>query len=611
MNHGNFINISFTKPREQFIRRLTALLLILCMLFSTAGCFNTDGKYTNETQSEQENNTIDQVSDNEAFATFIDELFKESVTSDTITLHSYLQHPENYGIKDYDVTLGRYDVNDLDGTKEITDCINKLKSFNRDTLSESQKLTYDQLLKYMENQLEYCDLYWFDTCLSPTIGLQVQLPIIYAEYSFYEEKDVKEYLAILEDTDDFFNSVIEYETLRSKNGYFMEDSFVDDIVKQCQEFVDSASDGYLITTFDERINALSNISDSAKTSYKEQNKKAVTEHVIKGYEILISGLKGLKGTSKYSGGLCNYPDGSKYFEYLIDKHMGWNKSIEDYDKLLDKYISKNMLTMQGLMLKDSSLVDKIDSFKFSITDPNAMVGDLKKRIEADFPAGPSVNYSIKEITKALQDYASPAMYFTPQLDNFTNNSIYINPRYSNNADLYTTMAHEGYPGHLYQITYFVNSNPDLIRVLIEPGGYVEGWATYVELLSYGYADTGNADLNTLMAANQAVILCLYAKVDIGINYYGWSVDDVLSYISNFGFNDKEIAQSMYDAMVTEPANYCQYVLGYIGFCELKTAAQEKLGDKFVLKDFHKYILDMGPVQFDILFERLDNWIGTK
>lgn len=597
---------------KHYIRYITAWLMVLSILLSGAGCSSFDGIYSNELSTEYHKENGDcESSHNETFAEYIDELFRETVSSDTITLHSYLQNPANYGITDYDITLGRYDMDNLDGTADITEQINKLQSFNRDSLSAKQQITYDQLLKYLQTQLEYCDLYMFETCLSPTIGLQVQLPIVFAEYSFKDEKDVKEYLELLKDTDEFFANVIDYEKLRSDNGYFMEDSYVDDIVEQCQEFVDSANDGYLITTFDERIEALEGISAEAKSTYKSQNKTAVNDHVIKGYKVLIDGLKKLKGTSKYSGGLCNYPEGDKYFEYLIKEHMGWNKSIAEYDKLLDRYISTNMLTMQALMLKDSSLLDKVDSFRFSITNPGDMVEDLKKRIANDFPTGPSVNYSIDEIAESLQDYASPAMYFIPQLDNFTDNSIYINPLYSDEPTLYTTMAHEGYPGHLYQTTYFMNTNPDLIRVLIESGGYVEGWATYVELLSYSYADTGNADLNSLMAANQAIILCLYAKVDIGVNYYGWKVSDVLEYISRFGFSDKEIAQTMYDSMVTEPANYCQYVLGYIGFSELKKNAQEKLGDRFVLKDFHKYILDMGPVPFDILFERLDSYVAQK
>ena len=258
------------------------------------------------------------------------------------------------------------------------------------------------------------------------------------------------------------------------------------------------------------------------------------------------------------------------------------------------------------MRKDPTIADKFDSFGFSLTEPMEILSDLKQKIADDFPAGPDVNYDVKYITEALQDYASPAMYFTPQIDNISNNSIYINPGSGSGSDIYTTLAHEGFPGHLYQITYFADSDPDLIRYLIEPGGYVEGWATYCEALSYQYADTGNAALNSMMQANYAAIMCIYGKVDIGVNYFGWTENEVYSFISQYGFTDRSIASQMYMQMISEPANYCQYVLGYVGFMELKKAASEKLGDSFNLKNFHKFILDMGPVQFDILFERLDD-----
>lgn len=597
-----------TRRLPKLIRRHTALLLaVLLALFST-GCFsltennkNSDNRLTTELHADE---------DNAAFAEFVDGLFRETVTSDSLTLHSYLEHPEKYGITDYEITLGRYDLDNLDSTTDITDCINSLKSFDRHTLSAKQQITYDQLLQYMQNELEYSDLYLFDTSLSTTIGLQVQLPIIFAEYSFIEEKDVREYIGLLTDTDGFFRNLVDYEKLRSQNGYCMADSLLDEIIEQCETFIDSAKDGYLISTFNEKLDALGGISDTDKAAYKEQNRTAVEQHVIAGYQILADGLKQLKGSGKYSGGLCNYPNGDKYFEYLIRRQMGWSKTVTEYDTLLNTYIQKNMAAMQILLTQNPTLLDQFDQFGFSLKEPEAILSDLKTKITEDFPAGPQVNCEIKYITEALQDYASPAMYFTPQIDNLASNSIYINPGSANASDLYTTIAHEGYPGHMYQITYFANSGPDLIRYLIEPGGYIEGWATYCELYSYALADTGNANLNALARANFETILCLYAKVDIGVNYNGWKADDVYQFISAYGYSDREVAESMYSSMISEPGNYCQYVLGYIGFNELKNTAQAKLGGSFNLKEFHQYILDLGPVPFDMLNSRLDDWVRT-
>ena len=267
--------------------------------------------------------------------------------------------------------------------------------------------------------------------------------------------------------------------------------------------------------------------------------------------------------------------------------------------------------MQTLALKDSTILDKFDTFSFNMTDPVGILTDLKKRITDDFPEIPDVNYDIKYVSKALEDYTSPAMYFIPQLDNLDVNSIYINSSGTSASELYPTLAHEGYPGHMYQTQYFAASNPDWIRYILAPGGYIEGWASYVEVLSYNYAQTGNDALNQMYGANYATVLCLYAKGDIGVNYYNWSEDDVYKYISQYGFDDKSVAHEMYYAFVSDPGNYCKYVLGMLGFEQLKTKAQSELSDKFNLKNFHQYILDMGPVQFDILFNNLDAWIENE
>lgn len=587
------------------LRRLSALLLVLVLMFSIPGC-SFSGK--------QDKNEITQQSvtvDNPEFNTFADNLFKETIHSDTLSLHAYLENPEDFGIDNYEVSLGRYDLNELDKTKDISECMSQMNSFERDSLSPRQQLTYDQLKLYLENELEFCDLSLLDSNLSKTTGIQVQLPLILAEYTLKDEKDVTEYLALVSDVDGYFQNIVDYEKLRAAKGYFMEDSIADGIVEQCQTFVNSAETGVLITTFNERLDLLSSITPEKKEEYKISNQNAVREHVVKGYNILIQGLQGMKGTNKYNGGLCNYPDGKKFYEYLIKKDLGWSKSIDEYNALLDSYIKKNMLTMQMLMSKDNSLIDKFSSFGFSLTDPIWILDDLKSRIQTDFPDGPEISCEVKKVSESLQDYASPAMYFTPQIDNLTQNSIYINPGSTDNSRLYTTLAHEGYPGHMYQMTYFAETNPNLIRYLIEPGGYVEGWATYCELFSYRYADTDDDNLNALSRANMATILCLYAKVDLGINYYGWKVDDIFKFISDYGYNDKKIAEEMYSSMVSNPGNYCKYVLGCIGFEEMKKIAQNKLGDKFCNKDFHKFILDLGPVQFDIMNERMDEWLKEE
>lgn len=592
---------------------LTMAVVISAASISLTGCSITDirrlrGKNNNSYDTQYSYNTTD----NEAFEEFTDGLFKELIVDDTLSLHTLLEHPDEYGITDYDVTLGRIDTDSLDDTSDITQCITELTAFDRNFLSKKQTITYDYLLSYLQTRLCYSDLDLYDTQLTPTIGIQIELPLVFSEYTFVEKKDVDEYITLLCDVDSYFANLIEYENMRASKGLTKEDSLLDDIISSCQSVIDSvnktgSSDRLFIDDFNTRIDALTFISDDEKAEYKKLNLDAINNHVIPGYQALIDGLSALKGTNRYTGGICSYPDGQRYYEGLLEQTLGWSKSVDEYNSLLEDYMRGYMLVMRKLVQKDSSLIDSLSRYSFNMTEPESIIEDLKKRITDDYPELDEAGYSIKYVSDSLRDYASPAMYFMPQIDNPDINSIYINNSGTDSSDIYPVLSHESYPGHMYQTQYFLKTNPSLIRSYIKPGGYMEGWASYVEVHSYEYNNNNNDNLNTLAKCNYALTLCLHAIGDIGVNYYGWDEARLSSYLSNWSFNSPDTAHWMYTALIANPGNYCKYVLGFIGFEELKKQAQKDLGSDFSLKEFHRYILETGPVQFDILFSNLKEW----
>lgn len=592
---------------------LTMAVVISAASISLTGCSITDirrlrGKNNNSYDTQYSYNTTD----NEAFEEFTDGLFKELIVDDTLSLHTLLEHPDEYGITDYDVTLGRIDTDSLDDTSDITQCITELTAFDRNFLSKKQTITYDYLLSYLQTRLCYSDLDLYDTQLTPTMGIQIELPLVFSEYTFVEKKDVDEYITLLCDVDSYFANLIEYENMRASKGLTKEDSLLDDIISSCQSVIDSvnktgSSDRLFIDDFNTRIDALTFISDDEKAEYKKLNLDAINNHVIPGYQALIDGLSALKGTNRYTGGICSYPDGQRYYEGLLEQTLGWSKSVDEYNSLLEDYMRGYMLVMRKLVQKDSSLIDSLSRYSFNMTEPESIIEDLKKRITDDYPELDEAGYSIKYVSDSLRDYASPAMYFMPQIDNPDINSIYINNSGTDSSDIYPVLSHESYPGHMYQTQYFLKTNPSLIRSYIKPGGYMEGWASYVEVHSYEYNNNNNDNLNTLAKCNYALTLCLHAIGDIGVNYYGWDEARLSSYLSNWGFNSPDTAHWMYTALIANPGNYCKYVLGFIGFEELKKQAQKDLGSDFSLKEFHRYILETGPVQFDILFSNLKEW----
>ena len=216
----------------------------------------------------------------------------------------------------------------------------------------------------------------------------------------------------------------------------------------------------------------------------------------------------------------------------------------------------------------------------------------------------------------MEDYCSPAYYLTPPIDDMTNNIIYINHKNSpDKLTLYTTLAHEGYPGHLYQTVYsqlYMNQkNASCIRYLLHYGGYVEGWALYVENLSYYYAQALVQDTSPQTAAwyescrlSRNLQLCLYSLLDIAIHYEGATPSKVGAILRELGITNPESASAIYEYIVEEPVNYLKYYLGFLEFTALKDAAQNAWGENFNLQRFHRFILETGPSDFQGLQSRL-------
>lgn len=580
-------------PLKNLLKRSAAIVLAMTLgVTSITGCSkkNTDNIPTTETNEVSAK-----------FDAYLQELFLDEVTSDSITLNYTLAHPENYGITDFKATYGDTDLTKLDDTSELVESLKKLKEFNYEKLTETQQFTYDILKRQMELNLEYSDLYLYEKILSPTIGLQSQLPVVLAEYSFRTKKDINDYIELIEQSKDYFDYILAIVKMQSDAGLFMEDAVADKIIDQCSQFIEDTENNYMIEIFNDKIMAFEGLTDTERTELMEANKKGIQESLIPAYENIIRTLTELKGTGKYNGGLCNYPEGSRYYEYLVKSKVGTDRTIEQLDKLLDQYISQGISRMSMAYMKDPTVFENLESYEFCVTEPQEILEDVRTRSLKDFPKLPELSYTIKYVHPSLEEHMSPAFYMVPALDEYDKNCIYINQKSVNEGQtLYSTLAHEGFPGHLLQNVYYLSTNPEPIRTQLNFSGYTEGWATYVEFQSYemGAIDETAGIIN---AANSLATLCLYGKVDIGVNQYGWTKEETKDFIAQyFGELDDEVIDEIYYAMVSEPGNYLNYICGAIEMMKLREICKQSLGDKFNALEFHTAVLNAGPCDFTAL-----------
>ena len=538
---------------------------------------------------------------NTAFKNFTFSLFQQEVSANTINLHYSLTEPEKYGITNSATTLGSFDFNQTSTLVFIENLETALHKFSYDLLSEENQLTYDILAHHIETLKKDTTYYLYEEPLSPVTGVHAQLPILLAEYQFYNKKDVETYLTLLKTVPDYFSSLVRFEQQKSASGLFMSDNLVDAVTEQCNAFVAMGNDNYLLSTFQERLSALGQISTSEKAALVQQNQECLTQYMIPAYENLASSLTALKGSGKNDGGLCFLTEGKDYFSHLVARETGSSRDISELKTLIQNQMGEDLLASQKVLEQNHSIMEETSGITES---PDAILKTLETKISTAFPASASVNVQVKYVPKALEEYLSPAFYLIPSIDNYVENTIYINQAH-NLADinLFTTLAHEGYPGHLYQTTYFANTDPDPIRSVFNFSGYVEGWATYAEMCSY-YISSLDKPHAALLQKNNSLILGLYALTDIGIHYDGWGVNDTLNFFSTYGIHDEAVIKEIYEYIVGDPANYLTYYVGYLEMLELKKECMEKEGDNFSQKDFHRKILEIGPAPFEVIRKHL-------
>lgn len=565
---------------------------------------------------------------NHKFEELCDTLFIKELSEDGLSLHYTLSSPEEHGINNAANTLPSYDrTRSLADYHTLVNTLDALKEIPRDALSETNQRTYDILLDYLEREKDAYAYIYYDEPLSPTSGMQSQLPILLAEYSFSDTTDIDNYLCLLQSIPSYFEGLARFEQEKAAEGLFMSDDACRETISQCNNIIKesdlSSCTHFLQTSFTERLQELVNagvLSQGEMDAYIKANNEILLHSVIPAYKSLAHQLTTLLGSGTNENGLCYYPEGREYYEILIEGLTGSSKTPEE----LMSEIKTSFMADYSTFAEVAYITQTQNSTSvFSLSEPDKMLADLEACILTDFPSYPAMaekdmpTYEIKEVSQSMEDYLSPAFYLTPPLDNVGENVIYINYGASpDNLELYTTLAHEGYPGHLYQSVYstlaWEEQNVHPIRHLLHFGGYVEGYATYAEFYSYEYAyEFGNRDYCDLMLLNRKLHLALYSMLDISIHYYGATYEDAHETLSAFGIEDKKTTREIYDYIVNSPGNYLKYYVGYLEIMECRELARLKWGENYSDYNFHEFLLDFGPADFETIKDAIREYNAPK
>ncbi len=548
---------------------------------------------------------------NAEFDEFLNQEFIDAMEKDYLTMHYQIRDYEKAGITKPDPVMPDQSLQSYqDAVQEADASLEKLKAFDFDSLSEEQQVDYQVYENYLENIAALNSYPMLDQLFNPSYGIQENLLTNFTEFIFYDKQDVEDYLSVLKTVPDCLDQCLDLTKQQAAAGYFLTDSQLDDTEDSIAKFTEKKENNQLIVIFEEEIDALDFLSEEEKTSFKEQNREIILNQFIPAYEHVSEELEKLRGSADYEGGLCNYKEGgSDYYEALVRYKTSSSDSIQD---LLDQCTDfLNQVIYQYIDLMRSSDLDSAEQETVGMDTPEEILSYLESILDQSYPEGPEVAYTASYLDPSVANDSVVAYYMQPPIDDIKDNVIKINgDNVSDENELYSTLAHEGFGGHLYQITWFLNTNPNKVRSLCSNSGYTEGWGMYAEIVALSDApQLSDAAIENLQI-NTSLSYVLDAACDLAVNGLGYSVEDVAEYLDSLGLNASN-AQSLYDFVISQPGTILPYGIGLMKFLDLREDAKEALGSKFDLREFNTVLLTGGDRPFSMVESDVKEWVKEK
>ena len=578
---------------------------------NTAATESTGGSDSTDTTDSQQG--TDQAKDDAAALRDLDfKMFSDNVTSDTLSLYFAVKDPAALGLTVPKVSLGDVSKEKSDETfvkyKEYQD---QLSGINYDNLTQKDQITYDVIKYDLKEALEYQDFYYYSSSFNSITGIQTELPLVLSEYSFDNKNDVDQYLLLLTDLKRYYGDLMDFEKERAAQGFGSSDANLQKVIDSCSSFLKDRENHFLVSSFAERLDAVPGLTDAEKTDYIAQNKNVLDTYVFPAYQLLIDGFTGLMGKGVNDGGVCNLPDGKAYYELLLKSQTSSDASVSSVSKQIEQAISDEIDIIQSSPT-DDSFKKAYDSYNFSKGTVQQNLDYCQTAITKDFPSIMDHNVTLKEVPSALEDFFSPAAYLSCRIDDPSDNLILTNTAaLADYPNLLETIAHEGYPGHMYEAVYHAQNISGYYQRTASFIGYSEGWAEYAAGYILSNSDYDQTLVSYIAAENQIFNILLPARIDIGVNYEGWSKQDVYDYLSGYNLDMKDFGDYCYGIAVEIPCYYMPYCVGHLDTSGIISNAADKLGSKVTLKEIHKAYLDIGPAPFPIIEKYMDNYIQTE
>lgn len=549
-------------------------------------------------------------------------------------LLTQLRMLESIGIRNHNAKLDDRSQQAGDAQQaKLTGDLATLRQYDREAMSEQEKLSYDMLEWFMAHNAEGEQWRYHGYPVNQLFGVQNSLPnFMVNSHPLYDLTDAEHYIARLEQFQRVFLQVVEDLQIRANKGVIPPRFVLEKVLIEMQGFTAGAIEEQLLYThFSDKVGNINGIDAETATALKQKVASAIETSVLPGYQHLTEYLQALLPQTTTDAGVWKLPNGEAYYAYLLKEHTTTDLSPMQIHQLGLAEVARIQQQMLAILQAQGVSGDHVPTMMKALGDDprflypdtaearlqiladyKTILADINTRLDGAFNIRPKADMDVQRVPEFSEKTAPGAYYNAPAMDGSRPGVFYANlynikatPKFS----MKTLAVHEGIPGHHFQIAIQQElQGLPTFRKILPFTVYAEGWALYTEQLMAErglYQDDPFGDLGRLQ---DELFRAIRLVVDTGIHHRRWTREQAIDYMAgNSGLAASDVEAEI-ERYIVMPGQACAYKIGMLKILELRSKAQAALGEKFTLTDFHDVVLKNGSMPIAILERVVEQYI---
>jgi len=503
-----------------------------------------------------------------------------------------------------------------------------LKAIDPSKLDHDRWLTYRTLNYLSTNDVAYRTYFWLRQQATPYAGGS-QIAIIasiFGGFAFENAADAARYESLLHQYATFVRSMGELLKGQHQRGIVLPNVETDASMSVFEGYAKAGPSGTLVPA----ESRLQSLTTAQRSELRATAQKIVSEEVVPAFESVAAYLKGPYRTGAPDGvGLWQYPGGEEYYRYLAvasttltvtpeELHEKGLEAVAGLNKELDGIRSE--VGFHGDLRAFKTYLQKDPKFYVKTTEQfgerlDVYVARAAAAVPKYFSHLPKAPYGVAPLAKELAGSQTFGYYDQPTVAKPKGVYLYNawHPERTSALGAGALICHELIPGHHFQIALQQENTalPDVRHYDFSEVGFVEGWGEYASQLCWNMGvyqtpyDKAGRIMQDLMVSTRLV-------VDTGMNAMRWSRERAMAYMrENLTLSEAQIESESLRYSTDIPGQALAYKTGELTFLAIRKHAEDELGSKFDMRNFHSWVLDSGSMTLDTLREHIDYEISCE